>query len=257
MQKPLPLIALTLLAVACAATPAPPAPEPSPLVLVAAVDDPARNEIEADLVSARETIEGFFGLPFAGPVTVTLAANRKEFDAVFPAEWGMGETQCWMVGTAVADWFALLTPAAWADQACEHDAGDAGHVQELVTHELVHAFHGQHNPTRDFTGMDDIGWFVEGLAVYVAGQLDDPRRAGAADAIANGAAPAELEAAWSGKYRYGVSGSLVAYIDQTFGRETLVNLLGATTEAEILGRLGTSEDALLADWAAWVTASGG
>jgi hypothetical protein len=243
-----------LIALACAAcaTPAPQRP-PAPLLTVeGSATDPARAEIEADVAAARTRIETFFGLPFAAPVGIRLASDRAAFDALLPADWGMANTQCWMVGIGVADWMALLSPAAWPAEACDHDAADARHVQGLITHELVHSFHGQHNPTRDFTGMDEAGWFVEGLAVYVSGQMDSGHMASAADAIANGAAPDALANAWSGKYRYGVSGSLVAYIDDRFGRAQLTGLLDATSTADILARLGLTEAAFLADWKAWV-----
>lgn len=240
-----------LLCGACATPPAP-LPPPPAFQFEAAEGDPARTGVEANVGAGRETIEHFFGLPFAESVTVKLGANRQAFDASLPQDWGLAPTQCWMVGVGVADWVAILSPAAWPEDACEHDSADARHIQDIITHEMVHTFHGQRNPTRDFTGMDDTGWFVEGLAVYVSGQLDSSHLASAADAVAAGAAPKALESAWSGKYRYGVSGSLVAYIDDRFGRPKLVSLLDATTEAEILDRLSLTEEALLAGWEAWV-----
>ena len=45
-------------------------------------------------------------------------------------------------------------------------------VQALIAHELVHVYHGQRSPRPDFHGMDDVGWFVEGLAVLASGQLE-------------------------------------------------------------------------------------
>ena len=191
-----------------------PAVERGAFAFSAPVDDPSRATIEADAAVARAQIELFFGQPFADPVEILIAGNRAQFDAAVPAAWGIAPSQCWMVGVGVADNLYLLSPSAWASDACEHNAGDAQHVQDIVTHELAHAFHGQHNPTRDFTGADEVGWFVEGLAVYVAGQLDRGRLSNPAEAIAAGAAPASLADAWSGRYRYGVSGSMVQYIDQ-------------------------------------------
>lgn len=251
MRAPFTPLLIALACTACATQPPPPPPA-SPLTVEGPAADPAWAEIEADVAAARTQIETFFGLPFASPVSVKLASDRAAFDAIFPADWGMAPTQCWMVGVGVADWMALLSPAAWPAEACDHDAADDRHVQGLITHELVHTFHGQHNPTRDFTGMDEAGWFVEGLAVYVSGQLDTGRMASAADAVAKGAAPDALANAWSGKYRYGVSGSLVAYIDDRFGRAALTGLLDATSTQDILARLGLTEAALLADWKAWV-----
>ncbi|MEZ5953864.1 MAG: hypothetical protein R3C13_06095 [Hyphomonas sp.] len=237
-----------------ACTTAPPAPAGVPFDVTGLQADPGFVEADADVAAAKAQIEAFFGRPFAEPVRVTIAADRAAFDAVMPAEWGMTPTQCWMVGVGVADWFAVLSPAAWAGEACEHDGRDAEAVRELIAHELTHSYHGQNNPTRDFTGMDDMGWFVEGLATYVSGQLDGDHASDAAAAIAAGQAPAELEAAWGGKYRYGVSGSMVAFIDDRFGRDALTALLPATSEAELLGRLGLTEAEFLESWKAWVTA---
>ena len=59
-------------------------------------------------------------------------------------------------------------------------------AQDLITHELVHTYHGQHNPTRDFTGMDDLGWFVEGLATYASGQMAHSHAGDAKAALAAG-----------------------------------------------------------------------
>jgi hypothetical protein len=182
-------------------------------------------------------------------------ADRAKFDAALPTAWGMTPTQCWAVGVGVADALYLLSPSVWRAQACEHDGANADEVQGIITHELTHAFHGQHNPTRDFTGMDDAGWFVEGLAVLVSGQLEREHRTDGADAILANAAPAKLADAWRGRYRYGVSGSMVAYVDAVWGRRVLVELLSATTNAQILARLGCSEDEFIARWRVWAVAT--
>jgi hypothetical protein len=70
--------------------------------------------------------------------------------------------------------------------------------------------------------MDDLVWLVEGLAVYVYGQLDHARRDAARQTIAAGKAPTSLAKAWSGGFRYGVCGSMVRSIDQRYGRKTLI-----------------------------------
>lgn len=247
---------LAAAAAACLAMPALAAPSSRSggVVFNATPGDPAAGEIKALVPDAKAQVERFFGKPFAEPVRVTLAPDRPAFNAVFPKAWGMDKTECWMVGVGVADFLALLSPADWAKEACDHDARDAWQVRAIVVHELVHMYHGQRNPTRDFTGADDIGWFVEGLAVHVSGQLGHDRMSDPAEAIRNGAAPAALAKAWSGKYRYGVSGSLVAYIDATYGRKTIIALLPAVTQAEILGMLGLTEAELLERWKAWVLA---
>ena len=96
--------------------------------------------------------------------------------------------------------------------------------------------------------MGQIGWFVEGVATYVSGQVDEARLARAHEAITNGKAPERLSDAWSGPYRYAVAGTLVEYIDETYGRSALKQLMRLSTQEEILGLLGVSEEGLIASW---------
>lgn len=245
--------AAALAAAGCASgSPAPePASEapPRPHELVAsAVDAGTVRELEPVLAEGVRDVEAFFALPFQAPFRVELLPDRAAFDASFPPEWGVGRTQCWMVATGVADALRVLSPRVWSSQACEHDPADAAHVRGILVHELVHVFHGQRNPHPDFAGMDDLGWLLEGLAVYASGQLEEGHLAEPAEAVAQGLAPARLEDAWSGKYRYGVSGSLVRYVDETFGRAKLRQLLAVTSEPEALAVLGVTEEELLAGW---------
>lgn len=241
------LLACCLLA---ACTSAPVAP---PFTFSGSQATPAGSDIAALVETGRGRVEGFFGQPFMSPVSIVIAPTRAAFDTSLPAKWELTPTQCWMVGVGGGNMLALLSPSAWAGQACEHDGKDARHIQEIITHELVHVYHGQRNPTGDFMGMDDAGWFVEGLAVLVSGQLDDGKRPAAADAIASGAAPSKLADAWSGKFRYGISGSMVAYIDSAYGRPAVIDLLPAITNEQILHKLGVTEAEFLARWRNWVT----
>lgn len=212
---------------------------------------PAGGNLSTLIDAGRAQVEHFFGQPFAAPVRIIVSPTRAAFDASLPAKWEITPTQCWMVGVGGGGLLALLSPSAWPTEACEHDGKDTAHIQEIVTHELTHVYHGQRNPTGDFIGMDDAGWFVEGLAVVVSGQLDTGDRPTAAAAIKAGAAPAKLADAWSGKYRYGVSGSMVAFIDATYGRARLIAMLGATSNEEIMRGLGLTEAEFLARWRDW------
>lgn len=219
-----------------------------------ATDRETAGALRPRLEAGRRAVEAYFGAPFPERVSVTVAPDRAEFTAVLKAEWGVSETQCWMVGTGVADFLVLLSPRDWPAEACEHDPADSQHVQDIVTHELTHVYHGQRNPTRDFDGADEVGWFAEGLAVLVAGQLGRGRLSDPREAVRAGAAPTRLADAWSGRYRYGVSGSLVRYIEATWGRDAVRDLLPVTTQAQLLARLGVTEQELLDRWKTWVAA---
>lgn len=217
-----------------------------------AADRETAGAVRPLLDAGRQAVETYFGALFAERVAVTIVPDRAAFTSVLNAEWGVPETQCWMVGTGVADFLVVLSPRDWAAEACEHDAADTQHVQDIVTHELTHVYHGQRNPTRDFDGADEVGWFAEGLAVVVAGQLDRGRMSDPREAVRAGAVPARLADAWSGRYRYAVSGSLVRYIDVTWGRDAVRDLLAVTTQAQLLARLGVTEQELLERWKTWV-----
>lgn len=197
-------------------------------------------------------VEQFFGAPYKTPVSFVLADNRKEFNAAFPAEWGLTETQCWMVGLGYDKQMVLLSPAAWTTEACDHDPKDQAHTQGIITHELAHVYHGQYNHTGDFTGMDDMGWWVEGLAVYASSQMTSERWVQARSAALSAQSPTQLESVWNGDAKYGLAGSLIAYIDDTYGRAAIVAMLTMTKEAEILDYLKVDEATLLAKWKSWL-----
>lgn len=221
------------------------------LNVATSVDDPAAGDMRSIFAEAHTMVTAFWGEPFPEQVNIVLAPDRANFDAGFPPAWGF-KSECWMVGMGVADLMLYLSPAAWSEEACEHDPEDAQHVLDIAAHELTHVYHGQLNPTRDFTGMEEIGWFVEGLAVVVAGQLDRDRYSDPVAAVDEGAIPGRLRNAWSGPHRYAVAGSITDYIDETYGRKVLYDLMSVTTEADLLSRLGVSEQELLDAWRTWV-----
>ena len=104
------------------------------------------------------------------------------------------------------------------------------------------------NSTKDFTGAEELAWFIEGLAVFVSGQLEEGHIAPAREALELDLAPESLANAWSGKYRYGVCGSLARYLDVTCGRARLREMLACTSQEELLEVAGLQEQELLERW---------
>jgi hypothetical protein len=198
-------------------------------------------------------IELFFDRVFPDSLTVQVLTDRGSFDAYALESWGIPETQCWMVGAAGVRTVALLSPLEWRPE-CDHDPNDDQHVRDVLVHELVHVFHMQHSPTDEFLGAEEIGWFVEGLATYVSGQLAASHADRARKAVEVGAVPSRLADAWSGEYRYGVAGSLAAFLDAKVGRVTFTRLLAATTQAQLLAPTGLLEEEFLEEWESWVRA---
>jgi hypothetical protein len=209
--------------------------------------------LERDVVTGMARVRQFFGKPFEQRFVVEICPDRARFDEYFQRRWTLPKTERWMVASGVADRLVILSPRVWKTEAVEHDPADAQHIQELIAHELVHVFHGQHNPHPDFDGMDEMGWFVEGLAVLVSGQLENAHRTGASEAIKAGRAPKSLADAWSGRYRYAVCGSMVQFVEARFGRALVNQLLSVTSTAEALKLLNTSEQDFLEAWKAHVS----
>lgn len=208
------------------------------------------------LVSGVQAVEQFFGAPFTRKFEVFVFPNRTALDKQWQQDWGDStfQSSCWMVASGVAHRLDVLSPQAWNTEACEHKAGDTMALRKLLWHELVHVYHGQRNPVPDFAGMDEMGWWIEGLAVYASGQLDSTRLKGLRETMEKKTTPAALQKFWSGKYKYGLSGSMAAWLDKTRGRAVIVRLLACTNTAQALQLLQTDEAALLEAWKQfWLT----
>lgn len=215
-------------------------------------DSNIHDEISSYIENGIEKIEDFFKKPFDHKFDVHLFPNRDELNKQWQNEWNMPEfkSQCWMVASGTANRLDLLSPQVWKDEACEHSYENKTKLEKLIYHELVHVYQGQFNPNPDFEGMDKIGWFVEGLAVFASGQLDEERIERAKEAYNLQKIPDNLEDIWSGNYRYAIAGSLVNFIDQKYGRNKTIELIAYTSEKQILNSLGVSHDDLLKEWKA-------
>ena len=195
-------------------------------------------------------IESFFNLPFTQSFDVTLFSHRDSLDKQWQKDWGMPDfkSQCWMVASGVAHRLDILSPRIWDEQACEHPTKDTAATRKIIVHELVHVFHGQYNPSPTFDNIENIDWFVEGLATYVSGQLDAERMKDLMVFLEDSDGPTALSEFWKGSNRYGLAGSMVAYIDSNFGREQLSELLRFTKGSDLLEALEISEPELIDQW---------
>ena len=153
-----------------------------------------------------------------------------------------------MVASGIAHRLDILSPRIWETQACEHNNKDTLATKKLIVHELVHVFHGQHNPSPTFENVDNIDWLLEGLAVYASGQLDKERYERAKSYMLAEEGPNSLADIWKGEHKYGLAGSMVKFIDDTYGRKTVVQLIGFTKMNEVLGALQISEEELIRQW---------
>jgi hypothetical protein len=197
-----------------------------------------------------DTVRNFFGVTFKNEFEVYVHPNRNSLDAQWRKDWYMPDfkSECWMVASGVAAKLDLLSPQCWDKESCEHDYADKTKTQQIITHELVHVFHGQSYVSPDFSDVTGLDWFVEGLATYASGQMSQVRLSEISKAVAKNKIPSSLDNFWTGKLKYALSGSIVKYIDEKYGRSKLIELLKFNKQNEILGALETTESDLLNGW---------
>jgi hypothetical protein len=169
------------------------------------------------------SVISFFTSPYKKDFDVYMHPNRHSLDSTWQKDWKMPDfkSECWMVASGVADRLDAISPRLWATESCEHNYADKIKSQQLITHELFHVYHAQFNTSPDFSDAAGIDWFVEGLATYASGQCDSTRIAGIKNAIVKNTVPKSLDKFWTGKLKYGLSGSVVMYIDKKYKRAKL------------------------------------
>lgn len=194
--------------------------------------------------------ENFFGQPFKHSFEIFIHPNRESLDKQWQTDWHMPgfKSECWMVASGVSNKMDILSPAIWDKQACEHTFSNKTKLQRLVTHELVHVYHGQNNISSDFTETEGINWFIEGLATYVSGQCDSTRITDVKRAIQENKTPESLKNFWSGKLRYGFSGTMVMFIANKYGKNIFAQLLHFNNLTDILNTLNIKENELIENW---------
>ncbi|MFN8674533.1 MAG: basic secretory protein-like protein [Candidatus Sericytochromatia bacterium] len=196
------------------------------------------NEIEKYFLNYH-IIEDFFHHKFRKNINVYIFPNRKLLDTYWKTK-----SQCWMVASGSENELDLLSPSIWEKESCEHK-NNKEEIEKIILHEMVHVYHDQYTEPTNFEGMDELGWLIEGLATYVANQIDEKRIKNIKKAILNNEIPKNLEDLWQGNNKYGFSGYMVKFIDENFGREKLFNLLSCSKNKDILIKLDLKEEKLL------------
>ena len=202
--------------------------------------------VENGMVSAKT----FFNSSYNKQFDVYIHPDRHSLYSTWQKDWNMPafKSECWMVASGIATRLDVISPRRWDKEACEHVYAETKKTQLLITHELIHVYHGQLNTSPDFSNVDGIDWFVEGLATYASGQCDSLRISEVKTAISDNKIPNGLDNFWTGKLKYGLSGSVVMFIDNKYGRAKLIELLPFNKKADILSTLKTTESELLAEW---------
>ena len=218
------------------------------------IDLQNKDEYNAILEKGIKSVEAFLKSPFKNTFAVYVHPNRQSLDAQWQKDWGMPDfkSECWMVASGVATKLDMISPKRWSTESCEHNYNETTKTQNLITHELFHVYHGQLNASPDFSNTDKIDWFVEGFATYASGQCDADRIKEIKKAIAENKIPTSLDDFWTGKLKYGLSGSVVMYLDHKYGRDKLKALLVFNKKTDIFNHLPLSEKDLLKNWKQYI-----
>jgi len=223
-----------------------------------AQDESSIEEYEELMLVGLKQVEKFFDSHYKNKFDVFIYPDRNSLDSAWRNDWKIPDfkSECWMVASGVAKKIDILSPKMWDAQSCEHKYSQTGQTQQLITHELVHVFHGQLNVSPDFNDVKNMDWFIEGLAAYASGQCDPERIREVIKSINSGTVPQALDQFWSGKLKYALSGTMVMYIDKRYGRTKLKGLLKYNEKQKILQTLGVTETNLLSAWREYMVLSG-
>jgi hypothetical protein len=218
------------------------------------IDSENINEYHTFIKNGITSVNTFFNSSFNKEFKIFIHPNRQSLDTTWQKDWSMPEfkSECWMVASGVALKLDMISPKLWDKEACEHIYSDTIKTQQLITHELVHVYHGQLNVSPDFSNVEGIDWFVEGLATFASGQCDTLRIAEVKKAILDTKIPKSLDNFWTGKIKYGLSGSVVMFIDYKYGRVKLKELLTSNKKSEIFSILKTTETELMGGWQKYI-----
>jgi len=213
-------------------------------------DQQMAEETMTFIESGIKNVSTQFNHSFQNKFDVYLFPNRNSLNKQWQKDWGDStfQSQCWMVASGVAHRLDILSPNAWAKEACDHKENDTAEIRQVIWHELVHVFHGQYNPDHTFSYIEKLDWLVEGAATYLSGQLTEKRLQRVKQLVTDNKTPAGLDDFWKGNEKYGFSGSLVAYIDKTFGRKKLFELLSFTNKQDALKSISITESELINNW---------
>jgi hypothetical protein len=214
------------------------------------IDSDWEPKIKKWLQQGEEEISQFLKLEFKDSFDVHIFSDRKNLDAQWQKDWNIPnfKSECWMVASGVAHRLDILSPKVWDTQACEHENTNSFEMKRLIVHELTHVLHGQYNHSPTFDDIDNIDWFVEGLAVLVSGQLTDDRRKRALEYIKKTGGPKSLSTVWKGANRYGLAGLLVEFLYDKIGLDKLKGLMVYNNGPELLKNINMTEADILNQW---------
>src|SRR5262245_38360582 len=99
-----------------------------------------------DAIRAGEsTATAFLSAAPLQPYSIAIYPDRTALTDRWRIAWQLPtfQPECWLIAAAWATELDLLSPRAWARDACGHDPANTTHIRNVLAHEVVHVLHGQ------------------------------------------------------------------------------------------------------------------
>ena len=108
------------------------------------VDKNNKGQYQKFIENGIAFVKTFFHAAYNKGFTVFIHPNRHSLDSTWQKDWNMPnfKSDCWMVASGVANRLDMISPKCWDKETCEHIYAETKNTQQLITHELVHVFHG-------------------------------------------------------------------------------------------------------------------
>jgi hypothetical protein len=208
----------------------------------------------ATLKNAIKGLSEYFGLRdvFPRPRAI-LVPDRSEFDRLVAGLLGVdieGPSDPGRVAQPQGTDIVFLSPPAFEEHSTyEYDPDD---FRRMVWHELVHVV--DEYLTLDIE--ETPRWWSEGLAVYLSDQWGHDSqfkfRNAAIDCIEDKSVPDIREIQQSVSLAYDFGWTIVKFIEDTRGRESIVRAVRDAMKGDIFGALGVDIDTIEQQWKEWM-----
>jgi len=202
-----------------------------------------------------EILSGYFGEKSFENIQAVIAGDRVEFDNLVinflgvpiktPSSPGrLSQPQRFDI--------VILSPYAYENDSIYKFKPDE--YARLMIHELVHVFEEALTPDIETSPL----WWSEGLAVYISKQhlFDSDLLIPINNAIKNGDIPTLKEVTCNDNLCYLWGWSVVAFIENNFGKETIIKIVKETRNGNILDFVPDSVLLFENNWRVWISKEG-
>ena len=204
--------------------------------------------IQDTLKVSIDALRDYFQLKQDLALEVYLAKNRKEYDVLTAEKLGLNVTapsDSARIAQTQKNMLLFLSPSVYStDSSFQYEKTE---FERLIFHEMVHVAEELLSPNIEKVSR----WFSEGLAIYLSGQWKHEKDyMTTLGRILSGNRRIELyQLSEDVKNAYYLEWTIVAYIEQVWGREKVAGIVRNCTNTEqMLEFIETSRSRFEKDW---------